>query len=206
MNGSRPEWKKLKCDLRARKIERYCDDSYWVVVPRDPATFGHLLVISWRGYDKKNQDISDKGLFEDPEPKPKHMYEIMGLIHELASMMKKSLKYGERRCERVYVATLCETKDFPFHFHLIPRFEGDKTGFMFLFERELEEVRWMLENDKKHDKIAEACNRIGKSEGILDFHKYLVHSNEWVRSNEERKGFICQIREEINRILDEEPS
>lgn len=198
MSKTRPNWSDLKENLHSRKIERYCkNECYWVVIPREPATFGHLLVISWKGYDENEQDITDEGLFEDKN----HMQEIMEVIRDLTRVMKESLTdLKERRCKRVYVVNECETENFPFHFHLIPRFEGDTTGNLFLFERELEEARWMVQKDQKESKIRDGCCRIGTTEGILNHHKYLIWSNEWAKSNEEREEFIEEIKAKIEQI------
>lgn len=195
------------------KIEKLCREDYWVVVPREPATKGHLPVISWKG-QAENQDIADEELFKDAE----HMKEILKLIHKLVHVMKQQLKNNGRRCERVYVATLCETKDFPFHFYLVPRFEGDRRGFAYLFERELEEARWIFDCNEKcetdcrsffeqkcsnrYDKIVESSGRIVDAECVLRKHKNLICSDKWVRSNEERKNFVRLVKEEMERILE----
>jgi len=49
--GNECDWSKLKTDFENenRIIDKPRDDSYWVVVPKQPCTFGHLLVISWKG-------------------------------------------------------------------------------------------------------------------------------------------------------------
>jgi len=168
----------------------------WVFVPREPATFGHVVVVSGKHYE----DISD--IAQDV----KHLEEIMKVVTELASKMKNYLKLnGEengKKCKRIYIVSECETSNFHLHIHLIPRFKGDKKGHMFLFERELEEARWMLEKDKKEDKIRDMYNRIGTAEGILNFHKQLICSNEWVRLNYERENFIINTREKIEEILE----
>jgi len=202
----------LKQKMTPNKIERLSTEGYWIVVPREPATFGHLLVVSWKGL-REDQDITDKGLFEDEV----HMKEIMKVIHKLAFTMKEQLQYQGKRCERVYVATLCETSKFPFHFHLIPRFEGDRQGFAYLFEKELEEARWMFDCDEscgehcktlfegkcpeKYDKIVGSSGRIVDAECVLERNKDEICSNKWARSNEERRQFIQLIKVEIERIL-----
>lgn len=193
-------WTKLRKDLETemRIVRKSPDGSFWVVVPREPATFGHLLVVSWKG--NEGQDIADKGLFTDS----KHMQSMMAVIHEIASNMSKSLTSNGaadgRKCEKVYIATLCETKDFPFHFHLIPRYEGQNTGFLFLFERELQEARWMLDNNEE-DKTLDGFYRVGQSEGMLNYHRHLLSSHEWTKSNDERKNFIASIRKAIAQVM-----
>ncbi len=189
--------------LRPRKIKRDCkNESYWVIVPDKPANSGHLLVISWKGYG----DITDEGLFEDEN----HMQEIMEVIRDVTRKMQDFLTDSEgNKCVRVYVVSECETKNFPFHFHLIPRFEGDETGHMFLFEKEFEEARWivekdrkegMTEEDQKEDKIRKGNHKIKTAEGILNDHKKLLSSNKWARPNEEREKFIEEIKATIEKI------
>lgn len=174
----------------------------WMYVPREPATFGHLIVVSGKHYE----DISDKRLVNDAEQQK----ELMRIVVELCSKMEESLTYKGEKCEKIYVVTECETPNLHLHFHLLPRFRSDKNGHMFLFEKELEEARWMLENndkeEKKEDKIRDMHNRIGVAEGFLDFHKYLICSNKWVKSNDARDKFIKEIKEEIERILEKKNS
>jgi len=96
----------------------------WVFVPREPEAFGHLVVASGKHY----ADISDEKLTTDR----KYSGQIISLINKLSVKMRKELEYEGRKCEKVYVSTLCETENMHLHFHLIPRFKGDKEGFMHL--------------------------------------------------------------------------
>lgn len=185
------DWSPLRKDFENRIIDRSPDDSYWVVVPNEPATFGHLLVISWKGYQQ--QDITDKGLFRDSS----HMREIMRVIHDLAFEMKSCLtSNGEangKKCEKVYLVSECETESFPFHFHLIPRFECEKTGHMYLFKQELEEARWMTKKDQENTKIQNGHFRVAEAEAFLNYHKSLLLSNRWVRHKGEREELVGKV-------------
>ena len=51
------------------------DNNPWAHVPREPATFGHLVVVSGKYY----RDISDEALLTDID----HMKQIMDVINEL---------------------------------------------------------------------------------------------------------------------------
>lgn len=204
------KWNK-KNDLKPNKIEKLSKEDYWVVVPREPATLGHLLVVSWKG-EEENSDISDRGLFQNPE----HMNGMMYLIHKLTVAMKEKLTFQERKCEKVYVATLCETEKFPFHFHLIPRFEGDREGFAYLFEKELEEARWLFDCQeeckssceknfekkcyKKYEKLVQSSGRILDAGCLLMKHREKLCSNSWVLSNNEREQLIKKTKQEIEKI------
>lgn len=165
----------------------------WVFVPREPANFGHLVVVSGKHYE----DISDKGLMKDT----KCLKELLTLINKLATRIKLYLAKNGKRCKKVYVSTLCETKNFHLHFHLIPRFEGEKSGFFFLFDKELEETRWLLKNDTVEGKIHDGYVYIGAANGLLRFHEGLIQSNKWARSNEEREDYIQNTKTEIEEIL-----
>jgi diadenosine tetraphosphate (Ap4A) HIT family hydrolase len=183
-------WSDLKKSMIKRLVKESPDGSYWIVVPQEPATFGHLLAVSWKSSGE--HDITDEGLFTDNS----HIQNMMRAIHELTLRMKSSLtsngKADGRKCEKVYVATLCETKDFPFHFHVIPRFEGDKEGFAYLLEKELEEARWMDRETGRNEKVKDGYRRIGSTEVLLDYHKCLMSSDKWVRTNKERDGFVSE--------------
>lgn len=104
------------------------------------------------------------------------------------------------------------------HFHLIPRFEGDKEGFMHLFERELEGARWIYdckreeckadckhtfekECRKKYDKINGSSGRLLIAECVVERHESWICSDRWAKSNEERESFIKQIKEKIEEII-----
>ena len=184
-------------ELKERMVKgfEYHEDrkNSWVFVPREPANFGHLVVVSGRHYE----DISDGELKDDTEC----LTELLSLINKLAARIKLHLTKNGKRCKKVYVSTLCETKNFHLHFHLIPRFEGDKTGFFFLFDKELEEQRWMLKDDIVEDKIHDGYLTIGAANGLLRFHEFLIQSNKWARSQEERENYVQSIKTEIEKIL-----
>lgn len=187
------QWSGLRKNLEDEKriVKKAADDSYWIVVPQVPATFGHLLVISWKGL--REQDITDKGLFTDKL----HMQNIMMTVRETIMKMKNNLTYdgmrNGRKCERVYLLSECETRCFPFHFHLIPRFEKDRKGHIYLLERELEEVRWTVGKEEDAGKLTDGCNRIAQVEALTLFHRSQILSKEWVRCDEERKDLVKRI-------------
>jgi len=122
----------------------------------------------------------------------------MRTMHELASIMKDCLtSNGEasgKKCKKVYLVSECETKNFPFHFHLIPRFECEKTGNLFLFEKELEEARWMSKEDREEAKIQDGFGRVAEAEAILDYHRWLLLANRWIKSDDEWEKFISRMK------------
>lgn len=188
---------KNKSEFEDRIIRGYepKDRRPWAYVPREPATFGHAVVVSGEPYI----DVCDQTISEDEERfVPEHLQEIMKMIRELALKMR-SLEQNGKKCKKVYVITQCETPDLHLHFHLIPRFEGDKKGHVFLFEKELEEARWMLGDDTNENKIRDAYYRLGVAEGILDFHRNLIRSSTWIRSNADRVKLIEDIKERLKK-------
>lgn len=186
-------WIRLMKDFEEtdRVIRASPDDSFWVVVPNRPANFGHLLIVSWKS--RGSHDIVDENLFEDS----KHMQNLMNAAHELASKMMGHLtsngKANGKRCEKVYIVSECETPDFPFHFHLIPRFRDDNKGHFYLFEKEIEEMRWMIDETNEKEKCKDGLRIVRKTEASLQAHKRLISSNKWARSNEEREKFVRRI-------------
>jgi diadenosine tetraphosphate (Ap4A) HIT family hydrolase len=164
----------------------------WVFVPREPAAFGHIIVVSGKHY----KDISDPGLLEDTG----YLKKMMKIINELAIKMKGLTRKG-KKCERVYVSTLCETENFHLHFHLIPRFEDDNMGFAFLFETELESARWLLKEGSKGDKNADGYKRVKATEVLAARHRSLLEKDDWARSDLEREKAIEKTKKCIDNIL-----
>ncbi|MFB0544340.1 MAG: HIT family protein [Asgard group archaeon] len=187
-------------EFRGRIIEGYepHGDKPWVFVPQDPGTFGHLVVVSGKCY----KDISDWQLMKDK----KQLGKIMAVISTLASKMKL-LNYNGKKCEKIYVLSQCEYRDFHLHFHLYPRFKGDNIGNVFLIEKELEEARWIIndknedEKKKKEDKIGNGRKRIEQVRNILNHNEELIQKDEWARSNEEREKFILKIKKKIEELI-----
>jgi hypothetical protein len=97
-----------------------------------------------------------------------------------------------KKCEKVYLVSECETKNFPFHFHLIPRFEGEKQGHVFLLEKELEESRWMGKDQNENQRIMDI-------ESILSYYKQILDSGVWKRSKEEQIEYIGDIKNWWNK-------
>jgi len=150
----------------------------WVFVPREPEAFGHLIVAAGKHYT----DISDKGLATNEGME--HLKQIMSLISKLSLKMKEKLKFDEKECEKIYVATLCETENMHLHFHLIPKFKGDRQGFLSLFEKELDGARWMLKGSTEEDRILEGYHKVHDTEAIAEFHKIKAKIEELLLSQE----------------------
>jgi len=71
---------------------------------------------------------------------------------------------------------------------------------VFLFERDLEEARWKLKKDIDEDKIRDTYHRIGTAEGTLSFHKNLIRSDQWLKSNVKRMKFT-PIKEALSETI-----
>lgn len=104
---------------RYRMLDITSDDA-WVMVPREPATFGHVLVVSKK---RKPQHIDDITCL-DKEQDIEQFKNIMEQIVKISKILKK-LNYQGRNVKKVYVLSLCETPHL--HFHLIPRYERENT-------------------------------------------------------------------------------
>jgi hypothetical protein len=120
----------------------------------------------------------------------------MRIVHDLAFEMKSCLtsngKPDGKKCEKVYLVSECETEKLPFHFHIIPRFKGEKAGHMFLLVKELEEARW-LSGDDLGTKAQDGWERCAKIEAISNYHKSLLLTGNWVKSDEKQTEFIGKI-------------
>ncbi|MGA2682014.1 MAG: hypothetical protein ABSF44_09475 [Candidatus Bathyarchaeia archaeon] len=184
------DWTPFKEAFAGRVIHRSRDNSVWAVVPDRPASFGHVMIVSWKSI--RENDISDEGLFINST----HFQEIMLVAHNLAFQMKAHLtSNGEstgKKCTKVYMVSECETEHFPFHIHLYPRFGRDNKGNLFLLEKELEEARW-LTSGQVEGQYDEGTSRIRKAKAVLKHQKMLIQSKEWVRSNETRQEFVQKI-------------
>jgi diadenosine tetraphosphate (Ap4A) HIT family hydrolase len=166
----------------------------FVLIPREPASIGHVLVVSGKPY-------SDIG---DPRFKLEHQKEIMNLITALASTMKKSLKSGRKNCRKVYLVSECENPILHLHFHLIPNFDGDHQGHLFLFEKELEEARWVVNKDeKKAEVVQEGCKRIGQIAGILGYYDRLLAEKSWTKDDSSRNELIRKTEEFLKQHKEE---
>jgi diadenosine tetraphosphate (Ap4A) HIT family hydrolase len=81
---------------------------------------GHAIAILWNHSD----DITDASLLNEEH------HALINAVQHVACMMKQKLS-----CVRVYVATLCDGVKH-LHYHIIPRYETDITGFAFIGQRE----------------------------------------------------------------------
>lgn len=172
------------------------NDEAWVMVPREPAAFGHLIVISKKRRPQHIDDIAYLDIDEDI----KHFMNIMKQVVKVSRSLKK-LSHEGKKVEKIYVLSLCEMPHL--HFHLIPRFEKENTGYLFLFEKELEEKRWLMDNDCEKVQL-QGSKRMGEAQGILDHHRILMKRDRWVRKEKERLRFIKQIKSEVDRLSKKE--
>ena len=104
----------------------YCDR--WLhkdqhcIVTLDPAQLsrGHALAI----LRTHRNDVLDPALTQEEH------HALVDTVQKIARLMKERLS-----CDRVYVATLCDGVEH-LHYHLIPRYPTDITGFAFIGQRE----------------------------------------------------------------------
>jgi diadenosine tetraphosphate (Ap4A) HIT family hydrolase len=182
---------RLRQDLEKRTFYKSTDGSFWALVPDRPAAFGHVVMVSWRG--RGDQDAADCGIFTDPM----HMGEIMKIAHNLVWEMKNRLTSNGRpngkKCQKVYILVQCETKSFPFHIHLIPRFERCNKANLYLLETELEEARWMMPNGDQIARVKDGIERVRNARLILKRYNKLIKSNKWAKEDDERSCFVNAI-------------
>ena len=187
---SNTEWFELRRDFENRTIYKSPYASFSAVIPNRPAAFGHVMLVSWKGRD--DQDITDCGLFADPT----HIRDMIKTAHDLAWNMKNCLTSNGKRngdvCSRVYLIVQCETEAMPFHIHLIPRFKECNKGNPYLLDTELQEARWICNNDKSTT-VQDGKARIGKALSTLEYHERLMRSEKWARSEKERAGYMNRI-------------
>lgn len=180
----------FKVKNRWRMLKKYANKYVWAMIPKEPATFGHVVVFSGKHFD----DIAD------PKLTQKSLNEVVKVVHTLSSKIREKLKHLGKRVEKVYVVTICETPHL--HFHLIPRYEEDNTGYAFLFEKELEETRWPKKEEKKTDTTLRGRKRIEGMEGVLQHHRSLIKLDKWAKTSEERRKYIAEMKKEIDKILE----
>lgn len=204
MSDCNCKWSEVKSDpkvhaqqmLRLPQFERIEDP--WVLVNEKPGTFGHLVVVTGKCLDCA--DLSSKKWQEDDNLQ--YLKRTLDLINRLCSCMVGQLKSPDNKtCKKVYVVSQCETQGFHLHFHLYPRFECEDTGNIFLFEKELEEARWVKEGESMDNNVLDGCCRVAKTRKIYEFHKLLISTNRWARNNEKRKAYVKKTKEKIEKIL-----
>ena len=169
-----------------------------VYVPRDTGTFGHMLIVS----KKHIKDITelDASLSEENRLTAQNLLIEMNVI---CKRMKGLLSRDGMKVSRVYVATLNETggDNSHLHFHLIPRYDGDKTGFEFLYSNELEEAKWKLDyEDNDFTPYKRLRNMLGKIEGEL----LLLENDKWRRfdSKVQRSQKRLELANMIQQLLE----
>ncbi|MHA2135326.1 MAG: HIT family protein [Candidatus Thorarchaeota archaeon] len=101
-------------------IDLEANDDVVVKLASEQYSRGHLIVV----LNKKCDDFADNALDEED-------FRIIGTyIKKYSSLLKSKLG-----AKRVYVCSLCDGITH-LHFHLIPRYESDPTGFGFPGDRE----------------------------------------------------------------------
>ena len=166
------------------------DNEYFcVAIPREPATRGHLLIIS----SKCIKDITHVKV-ED--------YELLKEMIVAATKVSAALKNWDSSIEKVYLLIQGETQHL--HIHLKPRRRGEEKGDLFLFDKELEESRWMLKSDNETE---ESCRRktldngiteVFKGISIIEKHGTLMRSGTWLRSEKEVDEFYDEMIRELS--------
>ena len=168
-NNKKCIFNKWKNRDQKRVITKFQFDNSFVFVPREHGTFGHLLLITREHFNDLTTSI--------PAEVAK---EIIEKINYVCMQMKQHLQYRGKKVSRVYLASLNETggENSHMHFHLIPRYEDEKTGFEFLYSLELEEAKLKLNGeDREYTPDERLRSMQGKIEGELS----LLHNNKWRR-------------------------
>jgi len=180
--------------FRVGEIDRvlYRDDDFYVAIPRDPAMKDHLLVIS----KEHVEDIT--------QIKKKH-WRMLSKMIIVSAVISQKLKELDSTIKKVYL--LCEGETPHLHFHLKPRREGEETGDLFLFDKELEESRWALDsdNEKEAQRIAleKGIEKVTKGTAIVEKHKTLIRMSKWTRSSSEAKKFYEETIKRLKNIINE---
>jgi len=155
--------------FRVGEIDRvlYRGDDFYVAIPRDPAMKDHLLVVS-------------KEHVEDITQIEKQHWRMLSKMIIVSAVISKKLKELDGTIKKVYL--LCEGETSHLHFHLKPRREGEETGDLFLFDKELEESRWALDSDNEKE-----AQRVALEKGI---EKTLIKMSKWTRSSSKAKKIL----------------
>lgn len=115
---SRPEQTALACNRGISK-----NDHCLVTLAPEQLARGHCVVI----FRKRHiEDLTDESLT------PAEQVGILATVGQAARQIKQALS-----AERIYVASLCDGEKH-LHFHLVPRYSTDNTGFGFLGHREIQ--------------------------------------------------------------------
>jgi len=172
-----------------------CEKCY-VAVPREPAVRGHLIVVSKR--KPKGGHIEDI-----TEVKSEEEYEALCEMIRVAAMVSRELKKWDESIRKVYV--LCEGETPHLHFHLKPRREGDERGDLFLFEKELQESRWVLDprsgDNSRMATLEKGLEKIGKGVALAKKHEKLIDMGKWLKSYESALEFYKEMIRELKHIV-----
>jgi diadenosine tetraphosphate (Ap4A) HIT family hydrolase len=183
------------CDYQnnGRKLN-YENEHFYLAVPREPAMYGHVLVVSKKTGDGHAEDIAD------PKLSPEQLKSMVTAVQLLARWMKNEIRYEGKDIKKVYVLTQCETPHF--HFHLKPKYKGDESGDVFLCLKELDELSWITsESQTKEDKCIEGLKRLQRIELGLCEHRDTMNKGLWARENTERMAFTDKIATDMEALI-----
>lgn len=115
----------LKCQDSVEPLvscDRWLYKDNYCIVTLDPTqlSMGHAIAILRNHSD----DITDVSLLNEEH------HALINAARHVACLMKQKLL-----CDRVYLATLCDGVKH-LHYHIIPRYQTDITGFAFIGQRE----------------------------------------------------------------------
>lgn len=102
--------------------ERWIEIAPHCIVTLSPVQVseGHALAIL----------LAHRADLSDPKVHPGELEGLMDTVRRTSQRLKERLG-----CERVYAASLCDGIEH-LHFHLVPRYKNDQTGFEYLGEAE----------------------------------------------------------------------
>jgi len=176
-----------------RKLN-YENEYLYTVVPREPAMYGHILVVSKKLGYKHVEDITDPTLTTE------QLKAMVTAVQKLSRLIKENLTYKGKCVKKVYVLTQCELPHF--HFHLKPRYEREESGDKFLYLKELEEERWIVSDTDGDRKNKQGIKKIQQMKMKLNAYEKLIDSNKWARPNRKRIFFIERIRKKLNDLIE----
>nr|MDO8083121.1 HIT domain-containing protein [Candidatus Freyarchaeota archaeon] len=155
------------------------DEDFYVAIPQEPAMEGHLLVVS-KDHIKDITEIENR-----------RQLSVLSKMIKVSAKISRELKKWDKSISKVYI--LCEGETQHLHFHLKPRREREETGDLFLFEKELQESRWVLDSENKSEvrraTLEKGIERIKKGIALAEKHKTLIKMGEWLKPRKEVEEF-----------------
>ncbi len=174
----------------------YTCEKCYVAVPREPAMRGHLLIVS----NKKENG----GHIEDiTEVRSDEEYETLCEMIRVAAAVSRELKNWDPSIRKVYV--LCEGETPHLHFHLKPRREGDEKGDLFLFEKELQESRWVVDPENRESSrmiaIEKGIEKVEKGMFFAKKHEKLIEIGKWIKPYSSALIFYEEMVNELKPVV-----